>query len=134
MWTKRKLLKREERKEIKTLIGPFSLSRSKFKRNCKTKYSCASIFVQEVPRIYLNKIWHGFKFHFSKYAKYIYMAYSFPFPKIHWNYFQNTKPRLWWASTFHKLPIYALITKFGNVELLKLFEIQIIPLWLSHGL
>ena len=49
---------------------------------------------------------------------------SFPFPKIHWKYFQNTKPRLWWATICHKLLIHALIIKFGKVKLLKLNEIQ----------
>ena len=128
MWTKRKLLKREERKGIKTLIGPFSLSRNKFKWNCKTKYSCASIFVQEVPRINFTQFWHEFKPYFGNYAKYIYMAYSFPFPKMHWKYFQNTTPRLWWASTCYKLPIYALIINFGNEKLPQWFEIQIVTI------
>ena len=94
MRTKRKLLEKRRRKGIKPLNGPFSLSRNKLKWNCKTKYSCASIFVQEVPRINLNKIWHGFKFYFSKYAKHHNMAYSFPISKVHFKMFPKTRTRV----------------------------------------
>ena len=112
MWTKRKFWKEKKEKGSKTLNGPFSLSRTKFKWNCKRNSSCASIFVQEVPRINLTRFWHGYNCYFSKYAKPIYLPPSFPIFKMHSKLFQIWTSRLWWASTFHKLSIYTLFIFF----------------------
>ena len=91
MWTKRKIWKEKKEKESKTLNGPFSLSRTKFKWNCKTNSSCASIFVQEVPRIPLTKICHGYNCHFSKNTKHIYLPHSFPIFQNAFKMFPNPK-------------------------------------------
>ena len=90
----KKNLKREERKKSNQQNGPFSLSRTKFKGNCKTNSSCASIFVQEVPRINPTRFWHGYNCYFSKYAKHIYMAYSFPISKNAYKMFPKPKTRV----------------------------------------
>ena len=86
---------------------------TKFKWNCKTNYSCASLFVQEVPRIKVTKIWHNYICHIAKYAKYIYMSYSLPNFKMHLKCFQITRPAWWLPSTLNKLSKYINFIKFG---------------------
>ena len=46
--------------------------------------------------------------------KVLLIGITMPLIKIQTKDIENIKPMLWQASTSHKLPIYALITKFGN--------------------
>ena len=92
MWTKRKNWKEKKERKSNQQNGAFSLSKkNKFKWNCKTNYSWLPYLSRKFQEYILLKFWHGYNCYFSKYAKHIYMAYSFPISKNAFKMFPNPK-------------------------------------------
>ena len=110
---KKKTFEKRERKRIKTLIGPLSLSlQTKCKWNCKANTLCFHICPGS-SKNNLYKIGHGLICYIWKYAKQNYMSYSLPIFKMHLNCFQIVRPVWWLSYTLNQLSKYIYFIKCG---------------------